>query len=190
MQARVACLSTMTVHEPHSAMPQPYFVPVSPTSSRRNHSNGRSGSPSQFCSWPLIVSLIMIGSSLFISCQSLFRREREHISQPLNAARVRFLRGLSRKTDLPVSASSPACFALFVGSRWRSSNKLSEECEQIAIKRRCAFASECLAKAWLCEASRSVSSPYATARIAGGVCTDFFGLIHTLCCSRDNASHK
>jgi len=68
MKERVASLSTMTVHAPHSATPQPYLVPVRPTSSRRNQSSERSGSPSQFCSWPLIFTLIMIVSSLFLSC--------------------------------------------------------------------------------------------------------------------------
>src|SRR5258708_20586371 len=115
MQARVACLSTSTVHAPHSATPQPNFVPVNPTSSRRNQSSERSGSPSQFCSWPLIISLIMTWSSLFISCQCLFRREREHIS--LTAQRRRFIVSCAvlRNTDLPVSVSSPVCFC-FV--RW------------------------------------------------------------------------
>src|ERR1700739_3758286 len=71
MQARTACFSTITVHEPQSAWPQPNFVPVNPISSRRNQSNGRVGSPSQLCSWPLIFILIMIVSSLFISCRCL-----------------------------------------------------------------------------------------------------------------------
>src|SRR4029453_18714669 len=62
MQARTACLSTMTVHEPQRAWPQPNLVPVRPTSSRINHSSGRSGSPSQFNSWPLTFTLIMIAS--------------------------------------------------------------------------------------------------------------------------------
>ena len=60
MQDRTASLSIITVHEPQSAWPQPNLVPVNPISSRRNQSRGRSGSPSQFCSWPLIFSLIMI----------------------------------------------------------------------------------------------------------------------------------
>src|SRR6185295_7741426 len=39
-QARTTCPSTCTVQAPHSAMPQPYLVPVSPSSSRRAHSSG------------------------------------------------------------------------------------------------------------------------------------------------------
>ena len=58
--ANVACLSTITVQAPQSAWPQPYLVPVKPVSSRRNHSSGRSGSPSQLCCWPLIFTVIMI----------------------------------------------------------------------------------------------------------------------------------
>src|ERR1700704_1440584 len=70
MQARTACLLTITVHAPQRAWPQPYFVPVNPISSRINQSNGRSGSPSQFRSCPLIFTLIMIvpRSSLLLHC--------------------------------------------------------------------------------------------------------------------------
>src|SRR5882672_9662416 len=39
-QARTGCPSTCTVQAPQSAMPQPYLVPVSPSSSRRAHSSG------------------------------------------------------------------------------------------------------------------------------------------------------
>jgi hypothetical protein len=45
-QERVATPSTCTVHAPHCAMPQPYFVPVKPTFSRIAQSNGVSGSTS------------------------------------------------------------------------------------------------------------------------------------------------
>src|SRR2546429_8003688 len=59
MQARVASPSTWTVQAPHSATPQPYFVPMSPNSSRRYQSNGVDGSPSKDCSWPLMRNLTM-----------------------------------------------------------------------------------------------------------------------------------
>ena len=39
-QERVGWPSMTTVHAPHSAMPQPYFVPVRLRASRRIHSNG------------------------------------------------------------------------------------------------------------------------------------------------------
>ena len=39
-QARTGWPSTCTVQAPHSAMPQPNLVPVSPSSSRRAHSSG------------------------------------------------------------------------------------------------------------------------------------------------------
>ncbi len=64
MQARAASLSTITVQAPHSAAPHPYFVPVKPSSSRRYHSSGRLGSPSQLCSCPLIFTLIMFALAL------------------------------------------------------------------------------------------------------------------------------
>src|SRR4051794_25935695 len=40
-------------------MPQPYFVPVSPTCSRMTHSNGVVGSTSTLCDFPLMVSAAM-----------------------------------------------------------------------------------------------------------------------------------
>src|SRR4029077_3885816 len=61
MQARVAAPSTWMVQAAHSAPPQPYFVPVSPSSSRRYQSRGIDGSPSKDCVWPLTCSLT-IGS--------------------------------------------------------------------------------------------------------------------------------
>src|SRR5689334_23305933 len=59
MQARVAAPSTCTVHAPHSATPQPYLVPLSPSSSRKYQSSGIDGSPSNDCSWPLTRNLTM-----------------------------------------------------------------------------------------------------------------------------------
>src|SRR5579872_4508929 len=64
MQDRIACLSTITVQAPHSASPQPNLVPVSPTSSRKYQSSERLGSPSQFCSCPLTLSLTIVASWL------------------------------------------------------------------------------------------------------------------------------
>ena len=44
-----------TVQAPHSAMPHPYFVPVSPTFSRIAQSSGVSSSTSTLIDLPLIV---------------------------------------------------------------------------------------------------------------------------------------
>src|SRR5215831_15999667 len=60
-QERPDSPSTWTVQAPHSATPQPYFVPVSPNSSRRYQSSGIDGSPSKDCAWPLTCNLT-IGS--------------------------------------------------------------------------------------------------------------------------------
>jgi len=42
--ARAAVPLICTVHAPHAAIPQPNFVPVSPSDSRNTHSNGVSSS--------------------------------------------------------------------------------------------------------------------------------------------------
>jgi hypothetical protein len=57
-QERILCPSGCTVHAPHSAMPQPNFVPVSASVSRSTHSSGMAGSTSTSVSLPLMLSLI------------------------------------------------------------------------------------------------------------------------------------
>src|SRR4051794_38832932 len=47
-----------TVHAPHCAMPQPYFVPVSFSSSRRTHSKGVSASTSTLTFLPLTEKFV------------------------------------------------------------------------------------------------------------------------------------
>src|SRR2546423_13602075 len=116
MQERAACLLTITVHEPQRAWPQPNFVPVKPTSSRRNQSNGRSGSPSQLRSWPLIFTLIMIvPPSSYMSRHECLFEMSENIfpGRPLvwSQAKLTSLRNRSRhsKTDW-LSVSGPIRF--------------------------------------------------------------------------------
>src|SRR3954451_695800 len=55
MQDRVATPSTCTVQAPHSAMPQPNFVPVIPSTSRSTQSSGVSSSTSTLCVFPLTL---------------------------------------------------------------------------------------------------------------------------------------
>src|SRR5215470_7250773 len=58
-QERTASPSTCTVHAPHCATPQPYFVPVRPTCSRITQSRGVVGSTSTSWDLPLIVRRIL-----------------------------------------------------------------------------------------------------------------------------------
>jgi hypothetical protein len=58
-QDRTASPSICTVQAPHRAMPQPYFVPVIPSTSRSTHNSGISGSTSACCAFPLTVSRII-----------------------------------------------------------------------------------------------------------------------------------
>src|SRR5690242_13929036 len=58
-QLRTAAPFTCTVHAPHSPAPQPYFVPVICSSSRRYQSSGISGSPSNWRLAPFTFSLII-----------------------------------------------------------------------------------------------------------------------------------
>jgi hypothetical protein len=62
-QERVACPSICTVQAPQSAMPQPNFVPVSPTASRMAQSNGISGATSSVVALPLRVKVTDIDVS-------------------------------------------------------------------------------------------------------------------------------
>src|SRR6266849_2279535 len=58
-QDRAGCPFTCTVQAPHSAMPQPYLVPVMPRWSRRTHRRGVSGSASTDMGLPLTFSVII-----------------------------------------------------------------------------------------------------------------------------------
>jgi hypothetical protein len=58
-QERIALPLMWTVQAPHCAIPQPNFVPVSPTASRNAQSRGVSGSRSMSCCVPLTVSVII-----------------------------------------------------------------------------------------------------------------------------------
>ena len=60
MHERTACPSTCTVQAPQKPPPQPNFVPVRPSSSRRYQSRGMSGSPSNVRLDPLIVKVTMV----------------------------------------------------------------------------------------------------------------------------------
>src|SRR5258708_19157143 len=65
MQERTGLPSTCTVQAPQSAMPQPNFVPVMPSTSRKTQSSGVSGGASNdFCS-PLILRVVAIGCLQF-----------------------------------------------------------------------------------------------------------------------------
>ena len=65
MQERVATPSTCTVQAPHSAMPQPNFVPVMPSTSRSTQSSGVSPSTSTLCVVPLTLMVKAMASSPF-----------------------------------------------------------------------------------------------------------------------------
>jgi hypothetical protein len=54
-QERMATPSRCTVQAPHSAMPQPNFVPVMPSTSRNTQSSGVSPSTSRLCVLPLTL---------------------------------------------------------------------------------------------------------------------------------------
>src|SRR5579872_4746 len=60
MQERAATPLTCTVHAPHRDMPQPNFVPVMPSVSRKTHNSGISGVTSTSCGFPFSVNLIAI----------------------------------------------------------------------------------------------------------------------------------
>src|SRR6266567_4344544 len=98
MQARTACLLTITVHAPQRAWPQPNFVPVNP----------------------------YLDHDRFLALHKLLmsvRREREHVSLPLNAVAMSFaVSSLHHKNRLNcrvAGSSSYFIFALFTRAVWR-----------------------------------------------------------------------
>src|SRR5262245_51287050 len=60
VQDLTACPLTCTVHAPHTAMPQPYLVPVRPNSSRTTHISGVSGSDADVTAFPFRLNFVAI----------------------------------------------------------------------------------------------------------------------------------
>src|SRR5713226_7025318 len=67
MQEREATPSICTVQAPQSAMPQPNFVPVMPSTSRNTHKRGVSPSTSTVRSTPLTLILVAMATSLLFA---------------------------------------------------------------------------------------------------------------------------
>ncbi len=59
-QERIGWPSASTVQAPHWAMPQPYFVPVRPSSSRSTHSSGVSGAAVTCTALPFTSSVVVM----------------------------------------------------------------------------------------------------------------------------------
>src|SRR5258708_27683947 len=57
---RIAFPSKCTVQAPQSAIPQPNFVPVSPSESRRTHSSGVDGSTSTWTGFPFTKKFVIV----------------------------------------------------------------------------------------------------------------------------------
>src|SRR5215467_8367099 len=70
-QERVATPSICTVQAPQSAIPQPNFVPVMPSTSRNTHNRGVSPSTSTVRSIPLTLMVIVIATSRLIHVDGL-----------------------------------------------------------------------------------------------------------------------
>src|SRR5260370_31114765 len=68
-QERVATPSTWTVHAPQSAMPQPNFVPVIPSTSRNTHKRGVSPSTSTVRSTLLTLIVVAKATSGLFGCR-------------------------------------------------------------------------------------------------------------------------
>src|SRR5277367_7178769 len=60
--ALTASPSRWIVQAPQAAIPQPNFVPVNPSTSRRYQSTGIDGSPSNDCAWPFTFRVSMLPS--------------------------------------------------------------------------------------------------------------------------------
>ena len=81
-RSRTATPSMCTVQAPHTAMPQPYFVPRRLSESRTTHNRGMSGGTSTVVDWPFTVSLKLMA----------LPPERERWMHPDLALRSRKLR--------------------------------------------------------------------------------------------------
>src|SRR4029077_10366320 len=79
-QERVGAPSMCTVQAPHSAMPQPNFVPVMPNTSRNTQRSGVSPSTSTVCDVPLTLTVkAMASHSLFGGVDTLDRLDQPKV---------------------------------------------------------------------------------------------------------------
>src|SRR5690349_13250431 len=80
MQLRVAAPSICTVQAPQRPLPQPNFVPVSCSSSRRYHKSGSSGSPVKVRLTPLTVQAIFFMESPEVQIFTVVAPDEQRIS--------------------------------------------------------------------------------------------------------------
>src|SRR5215475_4088284 len=87
MQERVGSPPTCTVQAPHSAMPQPNFVPVMPSTSRNTQRSGVSPSTSTLCVLPLTLMVKAMACSPFQLVKSTaFFLMRKHMNAAPDSA--------------------------------------------------------------------------------------------------------
>ena len=116
-QERMGTPSRSTVHAPHTANPQPNFVPVSPKVSRKAQSNGVAGARSSVRVLSFTTSdtaLPSFGTSLTLECLALAPRVRMETAQrvpPCNLAtrNLEKLRAVDMTHGTTIYASQPAC---------------------------------------------------------------------------------
>src|SRR5258707_12393135 len=70
-QERIAFPSRCTGHAPQSSIPQPYFVPVSPSDSRKTHNKAVDGSTSTCTDFPFTKKLVITCSPSTMSSGNL-----------------------------------------------------------------------------------------------------------------------
>jgi hypothetical protein len=96
MQERAGAPSICTVQAPHSAMPQPNFVPVIPSTSRKTHNRGVSPSTSTIRLTPLTLIVVAIITS------------RQFVSNPVS----------NRIASIPRLADDRCCALRSKGAHW------------------------------------------------------------------------
>src|SRR5690348_16978832 len=81
-QARMGSPSAWTVQAPHSAMPQPNFVPTRPSESRKTHNRGVFGSTSAVRALPLTRSWMLAMEILVTGGHTLIDARESQILAP------------------------------------------------------------------------------------------------------------
>src|SRR5262249_53493459 len=112
MQDRVAAPSIWTVQAPHSATPQPNFVPVMPSTSRNTHSSGVS--PSTSTSWvlPLTAMVKAMADFLLLAAARLnVSREAFASDDPRTAIALPLVPGADYAPATSTTAWANACGA-------------------------------------------------------------------------------
>jgi hypothetical protein len=113
---RIGLPSICTVQTPHCAIPQPNFVPVKPTTSRKTQSSGVSGSI-LICRDVPLTSIVITASLL--RAMAINRGQACPVPRDLGLFVGSFFARVGKVVEMNINAAFPALVSLMIGAGGR-----------------------------------------------------------------------